>query len=464
MEKTLPLEERSIYQVYLESQETKTYVIPVYQRNYAWEENEITDLIKDVYDSFHKNPQAPYYIGTLVTFKRGDSKYEVIDGQQRLTTIYIILKTIGIQQIRNELTYSARKISAATLKHQDNYPELGEEEDLGIRNGYKYAEKAINNLVNESERQAFEQFFLHKVHLIHYNVPKDVDLNHYFEVMNSRGEQLEKHEIVKSTLSQYLKDKTEMATFSRVWEACSEMNVYIQQVFEDKRIFGNTLDTFIIESFEDIPSQNESEGKETIKTLLKQPISKTIDASGVEQNDKFQPIIDFSNFLLIVLKVTMMDFEDFNPLEFTLDDKELNRNIAGLIANKIANKYQRPCCILSKTLEIDPGHTTMLQDGTEVFVTSASRILYQGSARGYEITGVTNFKTICEAAGAEWCQGHENAFGMCLAEDQIERFLTETDAALADISAEPIYYVDYIYNNIDVNSNDILTIANLKSL
>ncbi len=323
MEKTLPLEERSIYQVYLESQETKTYVIPVYQRNYAWEENEITDLIKDVYDSFHKNPQAPYYIGTLVTFKRGDSKYEVIDGQQRLTTIYIILKTIGIQQIRNELTYSARKISAATLKHQDNYPELGEEEDLGIRNGYKYAEKAINNLVNESERQAFEQFFLHKVHLIHYNVPKDVDLNHYFEVMNSRGEQLEKHEIVKSTLSQYLKDKTEMATFSRVWEACSEMNVYIQQVFEDKRIFGNTLDTFIIESFEDIPSQNESEGKETIKTLLKQPISKTIDASGVEQNDKFQPIIDFSNFLLIVLKVTMMDFEDFNPLEFTLDDKEL---------------------------------------------------------------------------------------------------------------------------------------------
>lgn len=151
-------------------------------------------------------------------------------------------------------------------------------------------------------------------------------------------------------------------------------------------------------------------------------------------------------------------------LLFTLEEKALDRNIAGLIANKLANKYQRPCCILSKTIEIDPEHTAMLQDGTEVFVTSASRILYQGSARGYEITGVTNFKTICEAAGAEWCQGHENAFGMCLAEDQIERFLTETDAALADISAEPIYYVDYIYNNIDVNSNDILTIANLKSL
>ena len=92
---------------------------------------------------------------------------------------------------------------------------------------------------------------------------------------------------------------------------------------------------------------------------------------------------------------------DHKVILFTLEDKELNKNIAGLIANKIANKYQRPCCILSKTIEINPEHTTMLQNGEEVFVTSASRVLYQGSARGYEATGVTNFKTICEAAGAE---------------------------------------------------------------
>ena len=149
---------------------------------------------------------------------------------------------------------------------------------------------------------------------------------------------------------------------------------------------------------------------------------------------------------------------------FTLNEKELDRNIAGLIANKIANKYQRPCCILSKTIETNPTHMTMFQEGSEIFVASTGRILYQGSARGYEATGVTNFKTICEAAGAEWCQGHENAFGMCLAENQIEKFLTETDTELADISAEPIYYVDYIYNNRDINPNDILTIANLKAL
>ncbi len=323
MEKTLPLVERSIYQIYLESQEIKTYMIPVYQRNYAWEEDEITALVKDVYDSFRKNPKVTYYIGTLVTYKRGDSEYEVIDGQQRLTTIYIILKALGIKQFRNRLTYGARKISALTIQKLDDYPDLGEEVDSGIRNGYKFAEKAINAIVSESEWQDFMLYFLHNVHIIHYSVPKDVDLNHYFEVMNSRGEQLEKHEIVKSTLSQYIKDKKEIATFSRVWEACSEMNVYIQQVFPDSTVFGYNLHKFLIDCFEDIPEQDESEGKDTIMNLLKHPISKMEEVYAAEQNDKFQPIIDFPNFLLIVLKITMTEYENFDPTEFTLDDKEL---------------------------------------------------------------------------------------------------------------------------------------------
>lgn len=323
MEKTLPLEERSIYQIYLESQETMTYMIPVYQRNYAWEEDEITALIKDVYDSSQKDPNAPYYIGTLVTYKRGDYEYEVIDGQQRLTTIYIILKALGIKDFRNKLTYSARRVSASTILKLDKYPDLGDEKDDGISNGYKYADKAIQAIVSDAERDDFVQYFLHNVHIIHYRVPKDVDLNHYFEVMNSRGEQLEKHEIVKSLLSQYLKDNSEMATFSRVWEACSEMNVYIQQVFPEPDVFGYNLHKFIIDSFDDIPVQKESEGKATIMDLLHRPIGKIEEKNDIEQNDKFLPIIDFPNFLLIVLKLTRLEKEVFDPTEFILDDKEL---------------------------------------------------------------------------------------------------------------------------------------------
>lgn len=318
MEKTLPLEERSIKQIFLESQETMTYIIPIYQRNYAWEEYQITALIKDVFDSCIKDPNTPYYLGTLVTYKHGDSKYEIIDGQQRLTTIYMVLKALGYQKIRNKLTYSARNLSASTL---DGYPHFDEEVDEGIRNGYKYAEKAISMIENESKK-TFSRYFCENVKIIHYSVPKDVDLNHYFEVMNSRGEQLEKHEIVKSMLSQHL-NKTEMATFNHVWEACSEMNQYIQQVFTDSNVFGKKLNKFNINEFKDISVYDESEGKETIANLIKQPISKIEVISSIEQNDKFQPIIDFPNFLLIVLKTTMMNFEGFDPIGFTLDDKEL---------------------------------------------------------------------------------------------------------------------------------------------
>lgn len=212
------------------------------------------------------------------------------------------------------------------------------------------------------------------------------------------------------------------------------------------------------EAFEMIPSNKRGHAPGEMERLVDQAVRMSTNVKNRQTREQDKTMEELE------LLIEDLGLLDHKVILFTLDDKELNRNIAGLIANKIANKYQRPCCILSKTLEIDPGHTTMLQDGTEVFVTSASRVLYQGSARGYEATGVTNFKTICEAAGAEWCQGHENAFGMCLAEDQIEKFLTETDAALADISAEPIYYVDYIYNGADVQASDILTIANLGNL
>lgn len=323
MNTILPLEERSISQIYFETQENITYKIPIYQRNYAWEEDEIASLIKDVYDSYLKDENRHYYIGTLVTYKRGDNEYEVIDGQQRLTTIYIILKALGAKDIKNKLTYSARKASALTIDKLDNYPNLGDEVDNGIRNGYKYAKSALENIVGIDDLnicKEFREYFTHKVHIIHYQVPKDVDLNHYFEVMNSRGEQLEKHEIVKSILSQYL----DLSTFGRVWEACSEMNLYVQQAYPEMDVFGKHLDSFLIDDFIEIPQQAESEGKGTILELLTQSIERIDEENTQEQSDKFQPIIDFPNFLLIVLKLTrIMDSQEFNPTDFTLDDKEL---------------------------------------------------------------------------------------------------------------------------------------------
>jgi len=67
------------------------YSIPMYQRNYAWEEAEITQLIQDVIDYIPE--KRSYYIGTLVVFERRNASnvtFETIDGQQRLTTLSLL--------------------------------------------------------------------------------------------------------------------------------------------------------------------------------------------------------------------------------------------------------------------------------------------------------------------------------------------------------------------------------------
>jgi len=321
------LEECSINDIYFSNRGVSIlYKIPIYQRNYAWEREEIYALIKDVYDSLKK---SVYYIGTLVTYKRDENIYEIIDGQQRLTTIYIILKALGIENFSNTLTYSARKVSATTI---EKMPMFGKENDMGILNGFHYAKEALNEIVGNKKAniETFKFFFLNKVHIIHYRVPKDVDLNHYFEVMNSRGEQLEKHEIVKAKLcEQLIGDDEAMEKFSRIWEACSDMSFYIQQKFPEMiSVFGKTMEDFEMESFDDFPGSNVesslSLGMKTISTLLNTPIKKIEKNDKNDINDRFQPIIDFPNFLLIVLKITRVwNEDDFNPLSFTLDDKEL---------------------------------------------------------------------------------------------------------------------------------------------
>ena len=110
----LPLKEVSIEELF-SGNDNCTYEIPIYQRNYAWENDEISALVQDIYDAYSKIEKKPYYIGTLVTFHKGDYVYEVIDGQQRLTTIRLLLDALEIPYT-NRLTYRARKKSDDTLK------------------------------------------------------------------------------------------------------------------------------------------------------------------------------------------------------------------------------------------------------------------------------------------------------------------------------------------------------------
>lgn len=137
---------------------------------------------------------------------------------------------------------------------------------------------------------------------------------------------------------------------------------------------------------------------------------------------------------------------DHKVLLFLLEPGQIDRNIAGLVANKFMAKYQRPCCILTKVIDGD-------------------NISYQGSARGYDKSGITNFKDICDRFEETiYAQGHQGAFGLGEPADAIPAFLEYTDEVLKEIPNEPVYSVDYIFDGKDINVQAILSIADMGDI
>ena len=151
-------------------------------------------------------------------------------------------------------------------------------------------------------------------------------------------------------------------------------------------------------------------------------------------------------------------------LLFLLEPGQVDKNIAGLIANKIMAKYQRPTCILTKVeipkYIINPDLPPWEEQPLPQIITT-----YQGSARGCEKVGVLDFKSICAGTGVTMYQtGHPNAFGLGILKQNIPAFIQKTDAALVDMQDEAVYYVDYIYKGDNIQPIDILTIADMQDL
>lgn len=86
------------------------YEIPIYQRNYAWEVKQIHQLIDDIYSS-----NGTYFLGNLIVNQKEANVYEVIDGQQRLTTLYLIEKYLKMDVLKDSLHFDSREKSNRTL-------------------------------------------------------------------------------------------------------------------------------------------------------------------------------------------------------------------------------------------------------------------------------------------------------------------------------------------------------------
>lgn len=207
--------------------ENKTYIIPPYQRPYSWNDEHAIRLIQDIYDSFDSNIKE-YFIGSLICINKGiDDIYEVVDGQQRLTTLSLIMTKIrdlvSEQKVKDDLqkrvmpidAYDENNIPKPRLKvrkkEEDlyvNYILQGKEdckpinptytENLFIQNFSAIEDYLMDNLRNRLP--AFAKYILNNVFIIFVQTNNFTSSYRMFNVLNTRGLSLQQSDLVKNRL------------------------------------------------------------------------------------------------------------------------------------------------------------------------------------------------------------------------------------------------------------------------
>ena len=74
----------------LDSAFQKFYTVPDYQREYVWKEEQVEQLLADITEAFRANRSKDYFVGSVVVYPNGKA-FELVDGQQRMTTFFILL-------------------------------------------------------------------------------------------------------------------------------------------------------------------------------------------------------------------------------------------------------------------------------------------------------------------------------------------------------------------------------------
>lgn len=226
------------------------YLIPTYQRPYVWSTEQVLKFLDDFWSAY-TNRDNNYFIGTIMTSLQ-DGKEELIDGQQRFTTLWLVavaFKNIGIEseiisflKAGNELRFDF----AIREKLKDYLTLLMEDKGLAMQ---KFSTKEIEDddyLINIAKAvstvegrlrtlnqqtlyslQEFGNYIYKNIQFVKNTTPPGIDLNKLFATINNSGIQLEQTDILKANLLKRI--KTEKELYSRIWEACENMENYFER-------------------------------------------------------------------------------------------------------------------------------------------------------------------------------------------------------------------------------------------
>lgn len=297
------------------------FIIPLYQREYVWQKEDVETLINDL-----NNAKQPYYIGNIVV----DENYNVIDGQQRLTTLYLMQMVLNPNDCF-DLSYEIRQSDNEFLKSKklDN---LDKCENENIRENLIFIKSKKDLLEKEK--------LLDKVRITLTRLPHDTDITRYFELINSRGLQLEKHQILKAKFLEILnneenKENEKNIDWAKIWDYCSSMDCFIEDIIVYKNqkekvedIRDNFLKFLKSDDTNDIFSYFKKENTDNKKVTILKVLN---NESGGDKNDElnigglleYKSIIRFDYLLLNVLK--------FNAKSYGIEKKDIVMSNADLL-------------------------------------------------------------------------------------------------------------------------------------
>lgn len=231
---------------------TKFYAVPAYQRNYSWTATEVSELMTDLLDYFDDS-KAPYYLlgdVIVVDTKASDGyDFEVIDGQQRLTTLVLLFASIYRRleahnydpddlTLVKSLVFWNRKVR---VKMSGN----GSESALAFLNGAKISELARTTPTQKSITEALatidekltdrfgelkpgslHDFFTmlqESVYLSRLRLVDRESAYEFFERVNDRGRPLSKTDLLKNRLLQKIRADDDFDNASDVWSGAEKV-------------------------------------------------------------------------------------------------------------------------------------------------------------------------------------------------------------------------------------------------
>ena len=262
------------------------YAIPSYQRPYAWTPDEASDLFDDLYDFYKSEPDEGYFLGSIVLIKEESvPRADVIDGQQRLTTLTILLAAITAsldakdqEDFTNYLWEPGRRSQGLERKprlllrgrdreffagyiQNPNLKKLFQEDNTqltesqkNIKNNAKLIsenlEESFGN--NKDELLKFGAFVVQRCYLVVVSTSSLKSAFRVFSVMNSRGLGLQSTDIIKADMIGQLTDK-EQDEYNERWEnmedelgrgGFNDLFTYIRMIYAKEKAKKSLLDEF----------------------------------------------------------------------------------------------------------------------------------------------------------------------------------------------------------------------------